>query len=104
MTLPWREHPEATDELLAAIRYYHRLQPGLGERLAAEVARSIDDILWNPEAWPAVSGWDRMPFLRNRKVAGFPYRVVYLVRANEIVIVAHAATAKRPSYWKDRVS
>ncbi|MFT4011092.1 MAG: type II toxin-antitoxin system RelE/ParE family toxin [Nocardioidaceae bacterium] len=104
MTLPWREHPAATDELLDAIRHYGRRQAGLGEEFAAEVARSIKDIQWKPEAWQRFPGWNRLPVVRSRRVDVFPYRIVYFVRDDdEIVIVAYAATARRPGYWKQRV-
>lgn len=103
MTLPWREHPEATDELLDAIRHYHGVQPGLGDEFDAEVARSIEDIQWRPDAWPRFPGWNRLPVIRSRRLHVFPYRVVYFVRDDHIVIVAYAATARRPGYWRHRV-
>lgn len=103
MTLPWREHPEATEELLAAILYYHGWQAGLGDEFAAEVVRSIEDVQWNPGAWPKPAGWNRLPVVRSRKVNVFPYRIVYFVRDDEIVIVAYAAIARWPGYWKHRI-
>ena len=101
--LPWREHPEATKELLDAIRYYHGKQAGLGDDFAAEVARAITDIQWYPNAWPMLTGWERIPVVRSRQVDIFPYRIIYYVSDSGINIVAHAATARRPGYWKHRI-
>lgn len=103
MTLPWREHPEATGDLLDAIRHYEREQAGLGEEFDAKVAQAIKDIQWSQDAWPTFLGWNRLPVVRSRTVDVFPYRVVYFVHGEEIIILAHAATARRPGYWKHRL-
>lgn len=103
MSLRQRIHPEAEDEFLDAVRYYETTESGLGEEFDTEVAKAVDDIQWNPEAWPKFPGWDRFPIVRTRKVDVFPYRVVYFIRDNELVIVAFAHQSRLPGYWKHRV-
>jgi hypothetical protein len=52
-------HPDAEAEFLDAVRHYHATQAGLGEEFDIEVAKAVDDIQWNPEAWPKFPGWNR---------------------------------------------
>lgn len=54
MTFEYSEHPEATDELLDAIRYYHGERHGLGDDLADKVRSAIQDIIDSPGAWPQI--------------------------------------------------
>ncbi len=96
-------HPEADAEFLNAIRYYQVREAGLGDEFDIEVARAVDDVLWNPDAWPPFPGWDRLPVVRSRQVDVFPYRIIYFVRDDELVIVAFAHQSRRPGYWKSRV-
>jgi hypothetical protein len=103
VTFRQRVHPDAEAEFLGAVRYYHTTQSGLGEEFDTEVAKAVDDIQWNPEAWPKFPGWDRLPVVRSRKVDVFPFRVVYFVGDDELVIVAFAHQSRRPGYWKQRV-
>lgn len=110
MTLRWREHPAATEELLAAIRFYHQQQPGLGADFDAQVLAAIHDLCEWPHSWPPVPGWNREPALRSRQVAIFPYRVIYFVNeasqnhdADEAIIVAYAHQSREPHYWQNRL-
>jgi toxin ParE1/3/4 len=104
VTLHPSVHPEAEAEFLDAVRYYQTREAGLGGEFDAEVARAVDDAQWNPDAWPKFPGWDRLPVIWSRKVDVFPYRVIYFVRDNELVIVAFAHQSRRPGYWKHRVA
>jgi mRNA-degrading endonuclease RelE of RelBE toxin-antitoxin system len=42
--------------------------------------------------------------LRAKRIEGFPYRVVYLVQADMVVIVAYAHEKRRPGYWRTRLT
>ncbi len=101
MTLPQREHPAARAELRAAVRWYDDAATGQELLDASRSARtSIADL---PSAWPPVPDWARLPVVRRKGIAGFPYNVIYYVSDNEIVIVAYAHEKRRPNYWRDRV-
>lgn len=104
MTLGYHEHPEATDELLDAIRYYHGERPGLGDDLADKARAAVQDILDSPDAWPRTPDWDEEPLLRGRKVGVYPFRIVYYVRRSEIIVIAYAHEKRRPGYWQHRVT
>lgn len=43
------------------------------------------------------------PDIRSAKVARFPYRVVYVVVAANVDVIAVAHAKRRPGYWRDRV-
>lgn len=103
MSLSRNVHPLAEAELLDAVRYYELLQEGLGRDLDDAVATAVDEIEWSPHAWPKFPGWDRLPIVRSRKVEVFPYRVVYLVRDGELVLIAFAHQSGAPLYWARRV-
>lgn len=104
MTPRYTEHPEATDELLDAIRYYHGVCLGFGDDLADNVRAAVQEILDSPAAWPPIPEWDEEPLLRGRKVGVYPYRVVYYVRRGEVIVIAYAHEKRRPGYWQHRVT
>ena len=57
-----------------------------------------------PESGAVWPGSDSIPVVRSRRVAGFPYRLVYLVQATELVVIALAHQKRKPGYWRDRLS
>lgn len=65
---------------------------------------AIDAAREAPESWAKWPDWDREPEVRSKGVETFPYRVVYFVRGESLVIVAIAHAKRRPGYWKDRVN
>ena len=98
-------HPEAEDELDSAIDWYDAFNPGQGERLLdmVEVSeRAIDEM---PEAWAVFPGWRRRsPIVRSHRLAKFPYRIVYYVKDDRIIILAYAHTSRKPGYWRHLVN
>lgn len=103
MTRGYIEHPEATEEQLDAVRYYHGERAGLGDDLVERFRVAVRDIVDSPDAWPPVPGWDEDPLIRSRRVGVFPYRVVYYLRGDEVVILAYAHDRRRPGYWRHRI-
>ncbi|MCU0870321.1 MAG: type II toxin-antitoxin system RelE/ParE family toxin [Burkholderiales bacterium] len=92
-----RFHPEAEAELNHEIAWYDSAAPGLGERLVAEARRVVSSL----GAFPHVgSPWR----LGTRRVVmrAFPFSVVYRVVRGDVVIVAFAHFARRPTYWRSR--
>ncbi|MBX9471758.1 type II toxin-antitoxin system RelE/ParE family toxin [Microcella sp.] len=103
MTRRAQLHPEAVTEFLEAVRFYEQQQTGLGEKFEAEVAQAVDDVIWSPDAWPELTGHRRSTVVRSRRVSGFPYRIVYFVHDDNVVIVAVAHERRHPGYWNRRV-
>ena len=47
---------------------------------------------------------DREPMVRSKGVSNFPYRVVYFVQGDLLMIAAVAHAKRRPGYWRERVA
>jgi toxin ParE1/3/4 len=88
----------ARDELAEAKLFYNRQQHGLGESLkrAAETAARL--IKERPLSWQIEIDPVRR-FILDR----FPYKMLYIIRAEQIVVIAVAHQHRRPDYWIDRV-
>jgi len=87
----------AREELREAKRYYNDLQKDLGEQLKAEAQAAANSILHNPLAWQVELGEIRR-FLLNR----FPYKILYMIDGEKIVVIAFMHQHQAPDYWIDR--
>lgn len=103
MTLGFSFHPDARAELFADVEWYDEREPGLGERFGVAVRAAIDAAAKSPQSWAIWPGWDREPLVRSKSAGGFPYRVVYFVHDDRVMVVAVAHTRRRPGYWRERV-
>lgn len=88
----------ARDELAEAKRFYNRQQQGLGESFQSEAEAAAKLIHKRPLAWQIeVEPVRRYIFDR------FPYKMLYIIRAERIVVIAVAHQHRQPDYWVDRV-
>ena len=85
------------EELREAKRYYNDLQKDLGEQLKLEALAAENSILHNPLAWQVELGEIRR-FLLNR----FPYKILYMIDGEKIVVIAFMHQHQAPDYWIDR--
>jgi plasmid stabilization system protein ParE len=84
-------------EVLAEVDYYHRLEPGLGQKFLEALEDATARALAFPQAGsPAPSGTRRV-FLKD-----FPFALVYRSDEQGITIYALAHHARRPGYWRNR--
>lgn len=97
-------HPEARAEFVEDVDWYDDREAGVGERFDVSVRAAIDAAVDSPESWAVWPGWKREPVVRSKGVSDFPYRVVYFVRDDLLIIVAVAHAKRRPGYWRERVS
>ena len=88
----------ARDELAEVKRFYNRQQQGLGDAFKREVEAAAKLILERPLAWQVEIEPARR-FLLNQ----FPCKMVYVVRAEQIVVLAIMHQHRQPDYWVDRV-
>ncbi|MCL2089780.1 MAG: type II toxin-antitoxin system RelE/ParE family toxin [Micrococcales bacterium] len=102
MTLHWREHPAAREELFSALDWYDDQEPGLGDRLADEIAAGVAFVRQWPDAPPLYRG-RRLPRVRRKSIDVFPYGIIYFVRDDEVIVVAYAHARRRPGYWRKRL-
>jgi len=91
-------HPEAEEEFLSAISYYHDCQEDLGDDFFCEAQAAIKRILDYPKAWPILEKEVRRCLL-NR----FPYGILYSIEPDGIFIIAVMPLKLNPGYWKYRV-
>lgn len=89
----------AMEELREAKVYYNLLQRGLGQQLQAEAHAASQSIANNPLAWQVERG-DIRRFVLNR----FPYKLLYAIEGDVVVVVAVMHQHRNPDYWLDRVN
>jgi len=84
-------------ELEDAVRFYELEYKGLGRRFKEEVRSAATMISEYPKAWSVERGDIRKCLLHK-----FPYKLLYSVESDHIVIIAVAHLHRRPDYWIDR--
>lgn len=89
----------ARDELAEVKRFYNRQQQGLGDAFKREAGAAAKLILERPLAWQVEIEPARR-FLLNQ----FPYKMVYLVRAEQIIVIAIMHQHRQPDYWVERTT
>jgi plasmid stabilization system protein ParE len=87
----------AETELREATRYYANLGPELAALFRTEAETAARRILAHPRAWTVELGEVRR-FLFNR----FPYKLLYAIEADHIVVLAVAHQHRHPDYWIER--
>ncbi len=90
-------HEKAEEELIEAARHYEESAAGLGHAFLDEIAKSINEILSYPQSGVLLSDEIHGKLLRR-----FPYRLMYAVEQDGIVILAIAHHKRRPGYWLPR--
>jgi len=97
-------HADATAELTDAGDRYEASRAGLGRDFVAEVDRSLDLIGTHPVTWPR---WPDAPpdaAIRRFLLSRFPYGLAYVVRADQVVVLAVAHLHREPLYWLRRAN
>ena len=89
----------ASKELAEAIRYYEDQQPGLGRAFGLEARRTADRIARFPSAHAILFDEVRRCYLRR-----FPYKIIYQLRKDKILVLAVAHNRRHPTYWRTRLS
>lgn len=99
-----RELPAALDDVKAAVAYLERQRSGTGGRLVRAYEYIVEQIERFPQFYPLVDD-DHPPHeVRNAVLDPFDYRVIYLVRPNEAVVLAVSHTSRRPYHWHRRLA
>lgn len=103
MTLAQREHPEAVAEFDAAVRWYEEHESGIGLTFIERARQALHDIAEWPSAAPPFTAADDGTVIRGTAVRGYPYRVIYAVESDAILILAYAHERREPGYWLGRL-
>jgi len=88
----------ARTELTEAKRYYNQQQTGLGDRFQQDAEVCAGRILEYPHAWQIERG-----SIRRLAFSSFPYKMLYAIEDERIVVVAVAHQHRAPDYWIDRI-
>ncbi len=96
-------HPEAMEELEAAVAWQNHERAGRGDRLYDEVRRRLAQATRFPRSGAPVAGFDARYNVRSYGLRRFPYRIVTAVVSGAPLVVAIAHTRREPAYWRDRL-
>lgn len=88
---------QALAELEFAVEYYEEQQSGLGLKLKEEINETINWILRHPVV-PRIRNGD----YRRVNLKVFPYYIAYIIRNNNLWILAVAHSHQEPKYWVHR--
>lgn len=96
-------HPAAIRELRAAVAWSDEFFES-GAELDAVVLDLEALVARMPYASPVAHDAPlRREDVRQARVGRFPYRLVFLVQARDIVVLAVAHLRRRPGYWRRRL-
>ena len=87
----------ARQELEDAVRFYDLEFSGLGQSFKEEVRKSALRIAEYPKAWSIERGEVRKCLLHR-----FPYKLLYSVEEDHVLVIAVAHQHRKPDYWVGR--
>lgn len=88
----------ARREFDEAREFYEIEQPGLGSLFEEQIKHSLLRIQQYPQAWP-----QERKEVRRYIVHKFPYKILYSIQDDKIVVLAFAHLHRQPDYWIDRI-
>jgi plasmid stabilization system protein ParE len=88
----------ARQEYDEAEEFYETEHPGLGSQFKEQIRHSLLRIQQYPQAWPP-----ERKEIRRYIVHKFPYKILYSVQDDKIVVLAFAHLHRQPDYWIDRL-
>ncbi|MBY0498029.1 MAG: type II toxin-antitoxin system RelE/ParE family toxin [Nitrosomonas sp.] len=80
-----------------AVQFYELEYSGLGRKFKEEVRKAALRIAAYPEGWSIERGNVRKCLLHK-----FPYKLLFAVDENHILIIAVAHQHRKPDYWFDK--
>ena len=95
-----RFHPEARIDFRSAAAHYAAIRAELGQCFYCHIDRLVAEI----EAEPELFRIYRPPHVRRHFRRPFPYAVVYIVRPDDLLILAVMHFKQPPSYWELRAA
>ncbi|MCB9481609.1 MAG: type II toxin-antitoxin system RelE/ParE family toxin [Desulfobacteraceae bacterium] len=90
-------HPQAEAELKEAALYLNHESKDLGILFLNDIDFSMQQIKENPESAPIIKN-----NVRRKLLSKFPYSIFYIIRKDQIRILAVAHQKRRPFYWHSR--
>jgi len=90
--------PDAEKEMFDAIVYYDNEAEGLGDEFFNDIQSAVQKIQRNPESWAVIEDG-----IRKFLIVKFPYKILYMIDPDTIVIIAVAHHKRKPGYWRSRI-
>ena len=87
----------ARKEFRIAKEFYELEQSGLGARFENEIKQALIRVLRYPTAWSLERKEIRRYFIHK-----FPYKILYSIQKEIIVVLAFAHLHRKPDYWINR--
>lgn len=91
--------PEAVVELLEARQWYEEQSPGLGSEFSRALDVAVAKVVRNPLAYACIEEDFRHLVLRR-----FPYSLIYVATAQQLLIVSCFHHRRKPGSWRNRVA
>lgn len=88
----------AKQELDDAAQFYELELTGLGSVFKDEIKKALNRIQQYPNAWPLT----KKKCIRKYLMHKFPYKILYSIEDNFILIIAIAHQHRKPDYWTKR--
>ena len=88
----------AKQELHDAKLYYELEHPGLGKQFEQDVKKSAQRLKSFPKA-----GSEERGDIRKLLLHRFPFKLLYSIESDHILILAVAHQHRQPDYWTDRI-
>ena len=95
--------PEAEGDAIVAAVWYDDQKPGLADEFLAQLRATFQIVRQNPLGAPLLEYYSGHHEIRRQLLHRFPYAVVYLCRAEDIIVVAITHTRRRPLHWLARL-
>jgi plasmid stabilization system protein ParE len=90
-------HQDADEDLKEAAVFYEVREPGLGELFLDEVDLALKRIQEYPSIGKRITAEHRSYSIRR-----FPFRAVYRIEENAVLVLAIAHSSRRPGSWRSR--
>ena len=88
-----RFHPAAAQEVESTYDWYAARDPAVAHGFREELRRAIETVTSNPRTWPLYG--DRA---RRYVFPRYPFSLVYILRGDDVEVVAVAHGRRRPGY------
>jgi toxin ParE1/3/4 len=92
--------PEAEADITAAALWYENRDAGLGLEVTLEIRAAIGRAVKNPHIHLRLR---RRPEVRRVLARRFPYRVIFIVREDAIVVFAALHASRHDRHWRQRL-
>ena len=88
----------ARTDYLDIVGHYASIREELGQSFTVAFQDAIEHIKALPYGWEQLPGG-----FRKKRIAGFPYILVYRPEPSKVVVLAVFHAGRRPYFWLDRV-